>query len=271
MASTSDPPAGEASSVAAATSVAPSADPPSSSSSKRRWSPCTWRYAIEEVQPELGSRPRNSSNNNPPYSSSSLRSAGANAEHAPPHTTKLSELRARHAQPRSQDMLSKKKRPRPPHPQQAYQPHQQKKPARRPREQEEDEDEDEEWDNEDDDGDDAGLGHHFEESQHFSGQPASTAGFLTWKMLPKILDKTLGVNPFGRILAGAKHTTANLWMVLNRRNGNVEPERMRVVKVGGILRIEVLIPNLIISYLRFKFGKAFKVCWEKLSPGFVVK
>lgn len=36
-------------------------DPSSSSnSSKRRWSPCTWRYAIEEVQPELASKPRSS-------------------------------------------------------------------------------------------------------------------------------------------------------------------------------------------------------------------
>lgn len=194
MASTSDPPAaggGEPNGVSAATAVALSAEPPPpSASSKRRWSPSTWRYAIEDVQPELGSRPRSGSSNTP-YSSSSLR---AGPDHAPPPTTsksrpfhnqdhaygkegeepvrrsahgnrtwggvELSELRARHAQPRAQDMLSKKKRP--PHPQ-SHQQHQQKEPVKRHKEEEEDEDEDQDW--EDDDGDDAELGHHFEESK----------------------------------------------------------------------------------------------------------
>ncbi|MCO5611792.1 hypothetical protein L7F22_066051 [Adiantum nelumboides] len=188
MASTSDPPAGgggETTSVA----VAPASEPPPSS--KRRWSPCTWRYAIEEVQPELGSRARTSSSN-PSHSSSSLRNAGPD-HHAPPQATsksrplhshdhaygkdgdepvvrrstygdrtwggtiELSELRARHAQGRAQDMLSKK---RPPHPHRSLQQHQQKvEHAKRPKEEQEDEDEDEEWD------DDAELGHHFEETK----------------------------------------------------------------------------------------------------------
>eukprot|EP00250_Pteridium_aquilinum_P002304 c12502_g1_i1 orf=411-1136(-) len=199
MASTSDPPAaggGEASSVAAAVvtaSAAPPAEPPppSSSSSKRRWSPCTWRYAIEEVQPELGSRPR-SNNSNPFYSAPSLR---AGSEHAapPPSTNKsrpnhhqdhvygkegeepirrsaygnrtwggaeISELRARHAQPRTQETLSRKKRP--PHPQLHHQ-HQQKESVKRRSPKDEEEEDEEDEDEDDDDGDDVELGHHFEE------------------------------------------------------------------------------------------------------------
>lgn len=65
MASGSDPSAVGDATVAASSDLprAPAPPPPSSSSSKRRWSPCTWRYAIEEAQPELGSRPRSSSSN----------------------------------------------------------------------------------------------------------------------------------------------------------------------------------------------------------------
>lgn len=36
----------------------PLPDLPASTSSKRRWSPSTWRYAIEELQPELANKPR---------------------------------------------------------------------------------------------------------------------------------------------------------------------------------------------------------------------
>ena len=53
---------------ALAPAPAPASDSIAPSSSKRRWSPCTWRYAIEEGQPELGSRPRSGSHSQLLYS-----------------------------------------------------------------------------------------------------------------------------------------------------------------------------------------------------------
>ncbi|KAH7293135.1 hypothetical protein KP509_28G013400 [Ceratopteris richardii] len=67
-----------ASSGAAATEVA-APPPPRPASAKRRWSPCTWRYAIEESQPELPSRSRSSvaaASSAPAEALSSLHSRG---------------------------------------------------------------------------------------------------------------------------------------------------------------------------------------------------
>ncbi|KAH7298153.1 hypothetical protein KP509_25G029500 [Ceratopteris richardii] len=146
MASTSGVSAGGPSSTAMA-SAPHSVDPPplssTFSSSKRRWSPCTWRYAIEEVQPELGSRPRSGSGSassvthlvaspcaGPEQGPAPLTSGKPRPYHSHDHLSakeveehgrrsaygrgasggvEPSDLRARHAQPRPLEPPSKKK------------------------------------------------------------------------------------------------------------------------------------------------------------------
>ncbi|KAH7447020.1 hypothetical protein KP509_01G087600 [Ceratopteris richardii] len=194
MASTSDPPS--ASGTEPISAAAPLSDLPPSSS-KRRWNPSTWRYAIEEVQPELGSRPRSSgsgaafpSSMAPPASGKlrthvaqdhvsvkdseepARRSAygGRSDESRAWRGMEFSEYRARNAQSvKSQEWLSKKKF-RAQHPYVSRQQHQKKDSAKwQKEEQDEEEMEDENWDDNDDDygsgradEDDGELRHHSE-------------------------------------------------------------------------------------------------------------